>query len=527
MSGLPLTYLACFLLALPVAFFVYLDAPNIWPSRLFLALGIALGVGFLVEGNHLQQGASSTLAGVSTGFALTGVGLLPLFFIGLFDSDKLFKSSASRAVYHKGYLSFGMLLTLSGMLMRRPFEIGVAAGSVGAYAAPIVTLIGLFLLGRGAMHFAAFQISPKRVAGQIVAGMREGLFLVTRNLTIAWCNPAAESLTKKDGDELCDKPLRSVLTRRRGDGPEITAGWLASSPPDAVIEDIYGELIPVSVDASPLRDSQGTVLGYVIIVRNNEARERRLEEIRQHREQLEELVDLKTRELNDSHNSLKKSKAQLSYLNKILMDVKEQEGMHITRELNNKIVPALEKIVWQARRFTSMAAPDLNDYEYGLGKSEKVVSLANAAIQSVARISAGLPPPDLESGDLVSAVKVLIEEFKKRTGISCRFTLEGTTRIDRVKEEMSIVVYRIVQESLTNAARHAGGDHIDITLGRVGGDIRVTVTDNGRGMTTEQLGVIASTGIRGMKERARSVGGNLEITSEPGTGTTVSFLGAL
>ena len=128
-------------------------------------------------------------------------------------------------------------------------------------------------------------------------------------------------------------------------------------------------------------------------------------------------------------------------------------------------------------------------------------------------------PSILDDLGLVEAVEWQARQFEARTGIVCRFEC----RLESVdlSPEQSTAVFRILQEALTNVLRHAEATQVDIVVQQLDGFV-VTITDNGRGITQEQITRRSSLGLGGMQERARMVGGIVDVTGEEGKGTRVT-----
>ena len=123
---------------------------------------------------------------------------------------------------------------------------------------------------------------------------------------------------------------------------------------------------------------------------------------------------------------------------------------------------------------------------------------------------------------LVSAIEWLREEFSRRTGLPCVLHVQDDS-ID-LDETRSVVVFRIVQESLTNVARYARASRVDIDLRHRGDELSVAVRDDGAGFDVALARTKKSFGLLGMRERATVLGGRLEIHSAIGQGTTVSVV---
>jgi signal transduction histidine kinase len=149
-----------------------------------------------------------------------------------------------------------------------------------------------------------------------------------------------------------------------------------------------------------------------------------------------------------------------------------------------------------------------------------MVALMDTTLDAVHRISTELRPGVLHELGLEAAVDWYIQEFQKRSEIVCRLRsgLNGT----EVDNQRSTAAFRIFQEILTNVARHAAATEVEVFLGTEKGDLVLEASDNGRGIPEERISDSRSLGLLGMRERARSFGGNVAIRGAAGGGTTVS-----
>ncbi len=150
------------------------------------------------------------------------------------------------------------------------------------------------------------------------------------------------------------------------------------------------------------------------------------------------------------------------------------------------------------------------------GQLEEMRALAGRVLEQVRTLSKTLAPP-LATLGLGPALTSMIEEFSQRTGI--RVSYDRMEMVEKMPEELSLALYRIVQEALTNVARHAGVLSASVDIAPREGLLRVEVRDEGRGFDPESAS--GSLGLAGMRERARSHGGTLEVLSSPGAGTRV------
>lgn len=152
-----------------------------------------------------------------------------------------------------------------------------------------------------------------------------------------------------------------------------------------------------------------------------------------------------------------------------------------------------------------------------LERTAKTMQLADETIAFVRNLASALRPPVLDMG-IVSALEWQAKEFAGRSGVACEVAVqEGEIDLD---EAQSINVFRLVQESLTNVARHARAGHVGIDLAKTPGGYRLLVRDDGVGFTPA-LASNTSLGLAGMRERAVVLGGELVVDSAPGRGTEI------
>jgi signal transduction histidine kinase len=207
----------------------------------------------------------------------------------------------------------------------------------------------------------------------------------------------------------------------------------------------------------------------------------------------------------------RRSLEQLRALAARLQTVREEERTRVAREIHDALGQSLTAIKMElAILFRDQPVPL---------ERESVLKLIDGAIQSVRRISTELRPGILDDLGLVAAVEWTAEEFEARTGIECYVSLpEADLEMDG---EHATALFRILQEALTNVARHAKATQVIVRLSEEEGDLSLEVRDNGRGIPEEQFASGRSLGILGMRERALLLGGGVTINSAPGTGTSV------
>ena len=246
-------------------------------------------------------------------------------------------------------------------------------------------------------------------------------------------------------------------------------------------------------------------------------RTRAEEELRQHRDHLEELVEERTTELERSRQQLRELAARLR-------DAREEERIRVAREIHDELGQVLTALKMDLasveKRLSEMKDHELQDVL--LDKVRSMADISDRTIQSVRRISAELRPPVLDHFGLLAAIEWHADEFQRRTGIEC--TVSATDEKSDFDEATSTGLFRILQEALTNVARHAQAGKVAVRLKNDGCNLVLTVKDNGNGIAEEEMSDSSSLGLLGMRERAVALGGELRICGVPGKGTTVEAL---
>jgi PAS domain S-box-containing protein len=217
----------------------------------------------------------------------------------------------------------------------------------------------------------------------------------------------------------------------------------------------------------------------------------------------------------------KRNGLELRKLAAHLQTIREEERVRIAREIHDELgqdLTGLKMELSSLEHLTNDAFPQVQNFQV-IKKLEFMMALTDTAIGTVRRISTELRPVILDSLGLAAAIESETEEFQRKTGIKCEHDLQGLGKMDRVKE---IAVFRILQESLTNIYRHAKASYVKVYNRTEGENAVFIVHDNGIGVTNEQQTNDKSLGLLGMKERAFTLGGSVEINSAKGDGTNVT-----
>ncbi len=247
-----------------------------------------------------------------------------------------------------------------------------------------------------------------------------------------------------------------------------------------------------SVTLSPVKDSRGSMIALTGISRD----------ITEHKHAGEEL---------------RNSQEQLRSLTTYLQTVREEERKTIAREIHDELGQTLTALkmdlVWLGRRLPE-------EQESLLRKVKSMLELVDEDIKVVKRISTELRPGLLDDLGLISAIEWQVGEFQNHTGIECRVSIEPNDIV--INQEVSITIFRILQETLTNVARHSDATRVRINLRKKDSRLVLKVRDNGKGITIEQISSPKSLGLLGMRERAYSLGGDVKISGMPGKATNVT-----
>jgi two-component system sensor histidine kinase UhpB len=194
----------------------------------------------------------------------------------------------------------------------------------------------------------------------------------------------------------------------------------------------------------------------------------------------------------------------------------EDERLRIARELHDEIGQTLTALVLQLEAVGRRAPAELVE------PLAEVRETARGSVEDVREIAHALRPEALADFGLRAALATLGSTFAERTGLRVRSRL--TPHLPQLDRERELAIYRVAQESLTNVARHASADAVELELERHNGALVLRVCDDGDGVDATAIAAIADgpgTGIRGMRERALLVDGRLEIRRAEPHGTEV------
>jgi PAS domain S-box-containing protein len=390
-----------------------------------------------------------------------------------------------------------LLALVAGLFGFHRYEMYLVATVVGA----LIVLLAVFLFYRQAAEQEASTVALQDVearVGDLVDSAMDAVISIDESQRIVLYNPAAEKVFLWPRAAVLGQPLerlvperlraahrnhierfgRTGATSRRMGDPRVLYGLRAS-----------GEEFPIEASISQHREA-GRKL-FTVILRDVTERVRSEEVLRESREELRQLALA-------SHS------------------VREQEKSRIARELHDELAQALTAlkmdVTWLREHFPAGDGPTSK-------KLSDIDSLLNHMVASTRRISADLRPLVLDDLGLVPAVEWLVQKFTERNGIPCELAI-GAPDLE-LQDPHASAVFRIVQESLTNAARHAQASRIEVSIDLSDGAVALKVRDNGRGFSPDDPRKPGSFGLMGLRERAYLLGGEVNITSAPGQGTSI------
>jgi PAS domain S-box-containing protein len=274
-----------------------------------------------------------------------------------------------------------------------------------------------------------------------------------------------------------------------------------------------GSLFDVSLTISPVKDSQGNIIGASKVARDITDEVRAGEALR--------LSEHEYRRLSQSLDSQVRSRTgELQELSWQLMRARDEERRHIARELHDSAGQSLAVLAMEVDQLLQKASnsPDL---AADIEQIRETVRLLHGEIRTTSYL---LHPPLLDESGVQAAISWYTAGLTERTGLP--IDLEIPDNLGRLARDLELVLFRFIQEAVTNIHRHSGAKKAWITISRSEGQVTAEVRDNGTGMSPDRLIQIRSggsgVGIRGMRERIRQFQGSMQIDSDA-TGTKIAI----
>jgi two-component system sensor histidine kinase UhpB len=198
---------------------------------------------------------------------------------------------------------------------------------------------------------------------------------------------------------------------------------------------------------------------------------------------------------------------------RLVIRAQEEERRRLARDLHDEVNQALTAILLRLEALSHGAAPDTGDELLELKK------LVNQAMAELLHLARQLRPTALDDHGLVPAIESQLRRFSAQTGVQAELRTEGDP--DALDSDQEIVVYRVAQEALSNVAQHASARRVELGLSADNDGVELTIRDDGRGF--DPGADYDTLGLSGMSERARLLGGRLDVQSHPGGGTALTL----
>ena len=392
--------------------------------------------------------------------------------------------------------SFSMEYACDSPTVRRWFTMAVMSLGHGAKKGAVITHTDI------SGHKQAQE--KLRLAACVFSDAHQGITIADPDGVIIDVNDAFASITGYSREEVVGQTPRFLQSGRQ-DKLFYADMWRRLAAQGHWNGELWnrrknGEIYPAWLSIATVRDEEGNITNYV-------GSHDDISELKRAEDALIELA----RELTESRGSLRALASQKEAR-------LERDRKHIAREVHDE----LGQVLTALRMNLSMAIKGHGNLAPGLAlELQDMKKLVDQAIAGVRNVAANLRPGALDMG-LVAAIEWLGTEFSKRMAIPCTITVQPESC--EIDETRAVVFFRIVQESLTNIARHAEATQVDIQLDCRGDALRLEVRDNGRGFIVSTRGNRKTFGLLGMRERSLALGGTLDINSTPGLGTVVVVL---
>ena len=416
------------------------------------------------------------------------------------------------------------LTSIKPSLLRHPTAIG--AGSAGLLAILAINALALFrgldspwllgatiltdmlVIGVGILVAAREVLradtrteASKLQLERIVDSAMDAMITVDGQQRIALFNRAAEKVFGCRREEALGSPLEHFIPQRfraahHGHIAKFgTTGVTSRRMGDTTtLWALHADGSEFPIEASISQASEGGVLYYTVILRDITLRKQ-------------------------TEDALRSSQQVLRELSARVQDAREEEKTRIARELHDELGQLLTALkmdlAWMRERLPA------GDAELA-ARTGQMHAMLEQTVTATRRIAADLRPLMLDDLGLAEAAGWLVDDFSRRSGIRCALKLSGDGAFASLEAGVATAVYRALQESLTNIARHAGAKNAWVVLAIDGDTLHLEVEDDGGGIAAEDLAKARSLGLKGMRERVSYLGGSLDVARAPRGGTRLS-----
>lgn len=322
-----------------------------------------------------------------------------------------------------------------------------------------------------------------------------GVFLACNSMFERLFGARQKDIIGKTDYDFMDTELADFF--RENDKRAIAAGKPTSNEEWVIFAD-DGQRVLLETIKAPMYDSSSNLLGVLGIGRDITSRK-------------------------EAQNKILKSEEKLRALNARLEKVKEEERINLSRELHDNLGQNLTGLKMQISYFAKKVKTDrFSNPADLLLRTSDMLSLIDAMINTVRKISAELRPNVLDYLGLIPAIEWQIGELKKRSEIDC----EMKSKVEKIDLGIQInsSVFRIVQEAFTNIIRHAEATKVILSIYEEDDRFKLEILDNGIGIKETDISNIRSLGVIGMKERTIQFNGTLQLQNAPQGGTLLTLI---
>jgi PAS domain S-box-containing protein len=371
----------------------------------------------------------------------------------------------------------------------------------------------------------ALRLKADRAVGllaAIVDSSEDAIVSKTLDGIITSWNRSAERLFGYTAGEAIGQHISLIIPASRRDEETVIIERIKKGQPiehfDTVRVRKDKTALDIFLTVSPVRDANGKIVGASKIARDITQRKQIEQELRESEGRYRTLADALDTQVQFRTQELERRNSDLRDLSGLLLESQDAERRRIARELHDSAGQTLTALNLQLAQISEKAEKDpalAKDVQY----AEELVRHLARELRTTSYL---LHPPLLDEAGISSALSWYVQGLAERSSLA--IDLQISDNFGRLPSEMELVIFRLVQECLTNIHRHSGSKIARIRVEREENAIQVKVEDQGRGMSAERLAAIQSqgtgVGIRGMRERVRHLRGDLVIESD-GSGTKV------
>ena len=315
---------------------------------------------------------------------------------------------------------------------------------------------------------------------------------------VTFCNATAERLFAHQTPVLLGESFSSLgFTKNMNQIVSVLANCDTTENLETELRKSDDETMSLLMSTVPLLDNDKCVIGVICTLRD----------ITEHKQ------------AEAARNQLRETRM----LTKHLGEAQEAERRHLARELHDELGQCLTAIKTDAvliRNRTEGTEPKV------FNSAQAIIDIASHIYDVVHNMITRLRPSPLDDLGLVATLEECVSSWQQRQP-HIAFVLNVNGSLDNMNEEMNMTVFRVVQESITNAVRHADATKIEIGVTNLpetsdkSGQLIINVADNGKGMVVKDFHSDVDFGLLGMRERAQSLGGTFDLQSQPGEGVTI------